>query len=113
MGLVQDLLGKESKHTLNWVAWHGSPSDDSPKSYTGMQQNKLANLSWPTIGQHKTTLSASGVTNDQPPLHLKQPPSSVITQAFTHAQKHAEINIHTTNRRSAERQNNLIKHLTH
>ena len=36
------------------------------KSSTGMQQNKGINLSWSPIGQHKTTLSASGVTNDQP-----------------------------------------------
>ena len=40
------------------------------KSSAGMQQNKGANLSWFPIGQHKTTLSESGVTNDQPRLRV-------------------------------------------
>ena len=61
------LMGK-GKHTLNLVAWHGSPPDDPPKSYIDMQQNKWADLSRSPIGQHKTTLSASRVANNQPPL---------------------------------------------
>ena len=32
-------MGK-AKHALILGAWHGSPPDDSPKSYIGMEQNK-------------------------------------------------------------------------
>ena len=49
------------------MAWHGSPPDNSPKSYESMQQNRSAHLSWSTIGQHETTLSASGMTNNHHP----------------------------------------------
>ena len=63
-GWCRICLVEKGKHTLILEAWHGSPPDDSPKSYMSMQQNKYANLSWFPIGQYKTTLSASGVTND-------------------------------------------------
>ena len=51
-GWCKICLVEKGRHTLNWGHEHDHPPDDShdsPKSYTGMQQNKSANIFWSPI----------------------------------------------------------------